>query len=150
MDAYSQTLFPVRSYTLSRYCALPFIGKLNRTVPALLSTLIPVSDSPLTTRGSRLPSIPLAHVPLPLVTMLKDLVAVSAGVLASVTRIVKSLRPGQVGVPEITPLELNDSPLGRLPVWRNHVVGFVPPSVASVAEYGVPVRAEDKVEVITR
>jgi hypothetical protein len=54
-------------------------------------------------------------------------VAVQAVLLLSVTVTVKVDVPIVVGVPEISPAELNDNPAGKLPVVTANVYGLVPP-----------------------
>ncbi len=65
-------------------------------------------------------------------------VALCRGFSESVTLTVKGKVPKDVGVPEMTPVEvLRVSPGGREPALIDHVYGFVPPVAVSVAEYGV-------------
>ena len=66
--------------------------------------------------------------------MLKALVAVCAGVPASVTRTVKLKVPAAVGVPEMTPLPLSVNPVGSVPLAIDQVYGNVPPFATRVAE----------------
>ena len=76
-------------------------------------------------------------------------VAVSAGVWESVTRTVKFEVPAVVGVPEITPPELKESPAGRLPLWRDQLYGVTPPVAASVWLYATPICPFGRLEVVT-
>jgi hypothetical protein len=77
-------------------------------------------------------------------------VAVSPlGVVESVSSTVKSGMPAVVGVPEIVPSGLSDSPSGSDPLSSDHAYGAVPPDPASVAEYGVPATADGKLVVVT-
>jgi hypothetical protein len=59
-------------------------------------------------------------------------VAVSAGACESVTRTVKFDVPAVVGVPDITPPELKDSPAGSVPEANDQLYGVTPPVAASV------------------
>jgi N-acetylglucosamine-6-phosphate deacetylase len=67
------------------------------------------------------------------ITMLRALVAVKAGVLASATCTVKFEVPAAVGVPEIAPVELASvSPAGNVPAVTLHVYGEMPPAAVRV------------------
>ena len=69
----------------------------------------------------------------------KVAVAVSSGLLASVTSNTSTLPPVEaVVVPLITPAGLRVNPAGSLPLFRLQVYGIVPPVAVSVCEYGVP------------
>jgi len=69
------------------------------------------------------------------ITMLSAFVAVSAGVVESLTRTVKSAVPAAVGVPSITPVALcKVRPAGSAPAITVHAAyGGVPPVAVSVA-----------------
>ena len=70
---------------------------------------------------------------LPPVLTVRDSAWVSVLLAASVTLAVKLDVPVAVGVPEITPAALRDSPDGSVPLERMlHVYGVVPPVAASV------------------
>jgi hypothetical protein len=66
-------------------------------------------------------------------------VAVSAGVWESVTWTVKLEVPAVVGVPEITPPELKESPAGSEPDASDQLYGVTPPAAASVWLYATPI-----------
>jgi hypothetical protein len=66
-------------------------------------------------------------------TMLSGWLAVCAGVRESVAVTLKAEVPGVVGVPEIVPELLNESPAGRVPLLTLQLMGGVPPVACSVA-----------------
>ena len=69
------------------------------------------------------------------IVMLKALVAVCTGLLASLTWTVKLEAPADAGVPVIAPLApLSVRPAGKDPLAIDQVYGSVPPLAASVAE----------------
>src|SRR6202011_2139593 len=71
-------------------------------------------------------------------TMLNALAAACCGVLESFAFIVKFDVPAAVGVPEITPVAVfSVRPAGNPPI-KVHVIGAVPPLVASGWLYAVP------------
>ncbi len=66
--------------------------------------------------------------------MLKALVAVWTGLLASVTETVKLDVPVAVGVPDMTPVvALSDKPPGSDPLAIDQAYGVVPPPAATVS-----------------
>jgi hypothetical protein len=70
-----------------------------------------------------------------LIVILRDLVSVCMGLLASLTWAVKLKVPAPVGVPLMTPLlAFSVKPTGREPLAIDQVYGMVPPVAASVAE----------------
>ena len=70
--------------------------------------------------------------------MLKFVVALCAGELASVTFTVNDAVPAVVGVPLICPALLSVNPAGNEPDEIDQLYGVVPPLAASVAVYAVP------------
>ena len=60
-------------------------------------------------------------------------VAVCVGVCASPTSTVKLLLPGALGVPDITPPDVNESPPGNAPATSVQLYGATPPLAASEA-----------------
>jgi hypothetical protein len=75
----------------------------------------------------------------PAVTVILRLfVALSAGVLASVTFTVNDDVPAAVGVPLICPAPLSVKPFGKAPALSDQVYGVAPPLAATVAEYPLP------------
>ena len=67
--------------------------------------------------------------------MLRALVALCTGLLASLTWTVKLKVPATVGIPVIAPLvPLSVRPVGKDPLAIDQVYGSVPPLAASVAE----------------
>ena len=62
----------------------------------------------------------------------------------------KLLVPGDVGVPEITPVEpLRDRPPGRAPLVTAQLIGELPPVLASVWLYEVPTKPLGSDVVVT-
>lgn len=74
------------------------------------------------------------------VVSVSPVVAVSAGLLASVTLKVSGVPDtATVGVPVIAPVDaFSESPAGKLPLVSDQAYGVVPPVAVRVAEYGVP------------
>ena len=65
---------------------------------------------------------------------LKDLLALSAGVLPSFTWTTKLKVPVVVGVPLMTPSPLSSKPGGSKPLVFDQVYGKLPPAAVNVAE----------------
>lgn len=76
-----------------------------------------------------------------------DCVAVRAS--ASVTRIVIGKLPATVGVPERTPAELSESPVGNEPDATTHEYVPTPPAAARVCENAVPLMPSGSDAVVT-
>jgi hypothetical protein len=83
------------------------------------------------------------------ITIDRAFVAVSAGACESVTLTVKLEVPAVVGVPEITPPELKESPAGRLPELSDQLYGVTPPVAVSVWLYATPIWPFGRLEVVT-
>ena len=76
---------------------------------------------------------------------IRGMVSVLLGLALSVMVTVMVFNPGDVGVPDRTPVPLKVNPGGIFPVDRLNVYGGVPPEAVYVAEYGVPTTPPGKV-----
>jgi hypothetical protein len=68
------------------------------------------------------------------VTVIVKVFVAVALALSVIRKIIEVGLPAAVGVPEITPLELRDNPVGRVPDIIVHVYGVVPPLAVRVCE----------------
>ena len=80
--------------------------------------------------------------------MVSDKAAFRLAGSRSVTCTVKLKGPGLVAVPDRTPLLERLTPAGKLPEWRLHVYGEMPPEAVSVARYGTPCAPVERVDVV--
>ena len=68
-----------------------------------------------------------------LISSVSACVTLRAGICESLTRTVNDAVPPAVGVPDMTPAVLSDSPAGRLPALTDQLYDATPPLATNVA-----------------